>query len=146
MTPAHPPALKHKLPPNLAIVAPAKHVAAAAEFLDDALEDDAPERALHVFRVGGAKGEGFGHVEGGVEGPRGVGVNGVGAGSFGSVHGDEGGAAAADDDEGGVEGEGGGREGGGEGADVFLAVLGEGMVLVGCACGREGNVRRRRNA
>ena len=77
-----------------------------------------------------------------IEGARGVGVDGVGTGCFANVHGDEVRLAAADYYDGGwgCEGEeGGGGDGGGEGADVFLAVLlgGQWEDLI-CLWGEEG--------
>ena len=73
--------------------------------------------------MGVAQREGGGHAEGLVEGARGVRVDGVGTGGYGGVLRDYARLAAADDLDGRVFGEGGGREGGGEVGEVFLAVL-----------------------
>ena len=101
------------------------------------------------------------HAECGIEVLGWVGVDGKGARGCAGVHGDEAGGTAADyGDEGGCgEGEeGGGTYGEGEGAEVFLAVLCWGEVLVqfdGLEMGERGKGRgkvegkdelRRRNA
>jgi len=108
--------------------------------LDEGAESGRGDAELHVFGGCGAEVEGAGHAENGVEALRGVGVDGERAGGGARVHGDEVGLAAAYDGDfgGGGEGEeGGGSEDGGEGAEVFLAVLGDGgQYVAGCLMGR----------
>ena len=127
LTPHHLPPLKQKLPPNLPRRPSTQHIFPRLHFLIETLQYNTPERFLDVGRrFLGTEREGLCHAEFLVESARGVGVDGVGAGCFAHVHGDEVGLAAADYDDrgwGGEGGEEGGGDGGGEGADVFLAVL-----------------------
>lgn len=129
MAPHRPALLDHELAAHLPEIAAGERFAARAEGLDEGAERGRGDAKLHVFGRFGAEVEGAGHAEGGVEALGGVGVDGEGAGGGARVHGDEVGLAAAyDGDFDGVgEGEeGGGGEDGREGAEVFLAVLGDG--------------------
>lgn len=129
MTPPDLPIHEPKLATDLLEVAALEGAPAAHHALIHALDHDGQQRRLDVVRPGRAKLQGARHAEPFVQQARRVRVDGKAAGRGGCVHGDERGFAAADDDEGrGCGGEGGlaegfGRDGGGEGADVFLAVL-----------------------
>lgn len=120
------PILEQKLPAHLPIITPLERLPPRHQTLKDGLHHHAPEGLSHVLGGGLAEVEGARHAEFRVEGLGGVGVDGEGAGGGGGVKGDEVRLAAADDDEGGRRREGVeslGRDGGAEGAEVFLADL-----------------------
>jgi len=129
MTPPDLPIHEPKLATDLLEVAALERAPAAHHALIHALDHARQQRRLDVVRPGRAELQRARHAEPLVQRTRRVCVDGEAAGCGGRVHGDERGVAAADDDEGrrwgGVRGlvlEGFGRDGG-EGADVFLAVL-----------------------
>ena len=132
MHPHHLPLLDQELATHLPVVAALERLAALAQALVEGADDDGQQGGLDVFGSA-AQVEGAGHAELGIELFRRVGVDGEGAGGRGGVEGDQRWVAAADDDEGGGHGQAGEvgrRDGGAEGAQVFLAVLEEGGVLV----------------
>ena len=117
---------EEELSTDLLEVAAFERLATGAERLKDGLDGVYEDMGLHVFRLA-SQIVGARHAEMVVEFARRVGVDGEGAARDLGVHGDEFGAPAADDgDKGGCgqREEVVGLDGGGDRAEVFLAVLG----------------------
>ncbi len=129
MTPLDLPIDEPKLAPDLLEIAAFQRPPPAHHALTHALDRAGEERRLDVVRTVRAQLQRARHAEPVVQRARRVRVDGEAARGRGCVHGDQVGLAAADDDEGGGGGvvEGWGWDGGREGADVFLAVLGWGV-------------------
>src|SRR5690242_1111091 len=141
-------ALEEELAADLLEIAALEGFAARGQPLEDGLHAVDQQVRLHVCGFG-AEVECACHAEVVVDFACRLGVDGEGARGCCGVHGDELRAAAADDGDGGWGREGEesfGGNGGGEGAEVFLAVLGGNVS--GCVVAEGGGMclRRRRSA